>query len=124
MLDCLVAGRLIKKPELKTSGKGTPYCNLLVSCSTGEAESTVITGVAFNDIAERLSKLDKGDSVSLVGSLRPTEYEKNGEKKHGLSVTVNQLLSIYDIKRRRPKTESGQQSPAHQGQPFNDDILF
>jgi single-stranded DNA-binding protein len=121
MLDALVSGRLIKRPELKTSGKGTPYCNLLVSVSTGESENTAITGVAFNDIAERLSKLDKGDSVSLAGALKPSEWvdKTTGQTKHGLSITVNQSLSVYDIKKRRPKSE---QAPAHQGQSFNDEI--
>jgi single-stranded DNA-binding protein len=131
MMDCLLTGRLIKKPELKTSGKGTPYCNLLVSVSTGESESTVITGVCFNDIAERLSKLDKGDAVSLAGSLKPTEWtdKASGETRHGLSITVNQSLSVYDISKRRTKSdhskqdEQAGQKAGRSDEPFyNDDI--
>jgi single-stranded DNA-binding protein len=124
MLDCLCSGKLIRDPELKTGKSGKPYANFMLSVSVGDAENIIMTGIAFEGVAERLAQLKRGDSVSVAGPLKPTEYEKNGEVKHGLSITVNQVLSIYDIKRRRPKTESGQQSPAHQGQPFNDDILF
>jgi single-stranded DNA-binding protein len=72
-------------------------------------------------VAERLAQLKKGDSLSVAGPLKPTEYEKNGETKHGLSVTVNQILSVYDIKKRRPKDK---EAPAHRQQPFNDDLPF
>jgi single-stranded DNA-binding protein len=123
MLDALVSGKLIRDPELKTGKSGKPYVNFMLSVSTGDPENIVVTGIAFEAMAERLAQLKKGDSLSVAGGLKQTEWpdKTTGETKHGLSITVNQVLSVYDIKRRRPKTE---QAPAHQGQPFNDDIQF
>jgi single-stranded DNA-binding protein len=126
MLDCLCSGKLIRDPELKTGKSGKPYANFMMGVSVGDAENIVVSGIAFEALAERLARLHKGDALSVAGPLKQTEWtdKTTGETKHGLSITVNQVLSVYDIKRRRPKTEAGQQSPAHQGQPFNDEILF
>lgn len=98
MIDCLLAGKLIRQPELKVGASGKKYTNLLISVSVGESENIVCTAIAFEDIAEKLSKLGKGDTVSLVGSLKPTEYldKSTQETKHGLSLTANQSLSVYD----------------------------
>lgn len=145
MIECLLNGRLIRSPELKTGNSGKPYTNLLLSVSVGEAENIVISAIAFGDIAERLAKLGQGDAVSLAGSLKPTEWtDKTGATKHGLSMTVTQSLSVYDIQKRRKKPDdmgtskpAGKQSqfvgrtqpsPANRekidARPFDDEIPF
>jgi single-stranded DNA-binding protein len=103
MLDALISGKLIKQPELKTSQNGKPYTNFLLSVSIGEAENIVISGIAFGSHAERISKLGKGDAISVIGGLKPREWADKaaGETKRGLSVTVANVLSVYDIKKRR-----------------------
>lgn len=103
MLDALISGKLIKQPELKTSQNGKPYTNFLLSVSIGEAENIVISGIAFGSHAERISKLGKGDAISVIGALKPTEWQDKAtnEVKHGLSVTVANVLSVHDIKKRR-----------------------
>jgi single-stranded DNA-binding protein len=120
MIDALISGKLIRQPELKIGQSGKTYTNLMISVSVGDSENIVVTAMAFGEVAERLSKLGKGDAVSLAGSLKPTEYidKKTSETKHGLSITVNQSLSIYDIQKRRKKPEQAANSSA----PFNDDI--
>jgi single-stranded DNA-binding protein len=122
MLECLLSGKLIRQPELKQGASGKAYCNLLLSVSVGEAENIVCSGIAFGEVAEKLSKLQQGDAVSLAGSLKPNEWpdKKTGETKHGLSITVNQALSVYDIQKRRKKPEQAQ----HDHAPFNDKIPF
>ena len=59
-------------------------------------------------LLDSIAKLGKGDSVSVIGSLKPSEWiDKSGEVKHGLNITVNNALSPYDIKKRRPETAGG-----------------
>ena len=126
MLDALISGKLIKDTELKTSQNGKPYTNFLLSVHVGEPENIVISGIAFGSHAERIAKLGKGDAVSVIGALKPTEWadKATGETRHGLSVTVADVLSVYDIKKRRKPTE---ETPAFHGTyqpppPYDDEL--
>lgn len=60
-------------------------------------------GVAFGEHAERIAKLGRGDAVSVIGGLKPTEWQDKAtnETRHGLSVTVSNVLSVYDISKKR-----------------------
>ena len=109
MIDALVSGKLVKEPELKTGPSGKHFCNFLLSVSiNNEPQPIVVSAIAFEAVAERIAKLGKGDSVSVIGSLKPSEWiDKSGEVKHGLNITVNNALSPYDIKKRRPETAGG-----------------
>ena len=109
MIDALVSGKLVKEPELKTGPSGKHFCNFLLSVSVNnEPQPIVVSAISFEAVAERIAKLGKGDSVSVIGSLKPSEWlDKSGEVKHGLNITVNNVLSAYDIKKRRPETAGG-----------------
>lgn len=124
MLDALISGKFIKQPELKTSQNNKPYCQFLMSVHVGEPENIVVSGIAFGNHAERLAKLGKGDAISVIGALKPTQWQdKNtNETKHGLSVTVADVLSVYDIKKKRNAEAS--ENSTQQGKPFNDEIGF
>lgn len=124
MLDALISGRLIKDCQLKTAKNGKPYTNFLLTVHVGEPDNIVISGIALGDAAERLAKLGKGDAVSVTGSLKPTEWEDRmtSETRHGLGITVADVLSAYDIKKRRAKPDT---QGSHQPQPeydFDDEI--
>jgi single-strand DNA-binding protein len=125
MIDALISGKLIKDCPLKTSQNDKLYCQFLLSVSTGDTENTVISGIAFGDYAERIAQFKKGDAVSVSGALKPTEWEdrNTGEIRHGLSVTVSGVLSVYDIKKRRAKPEVSENSTQHD-RPFNDPVGF
>jgi single-stranded DNA-binding protein len=78
-----------------------------MSVSVGDERPAVVSGMAFDSIAERIAKLQKGDPLAVVGSLKPSEWvdKATGALKTGLSVTANNFLSPYDIKKRKPKEE-------------------
>ena len=130
MIDALISGKLIRDPELKTGKSGKPYCQFMLSVHVQDAEPVVVSGIAFGDVAGRIALLKKGDSLAVVGSLRPTSWtdRATNEEKHGLSITANNSLSPYDIqKRRKPKPDqAGSPPPAHGNnpQPFNDPLDF
>ncbi|RIZ67180.1 MAG: single-stranded DNA-binding protein [Methylococcales bacterium] len=134
MIDALVSGKLIKDPILKTGQSGKYYCQFLLSVSTGEEKPTVVSGIAFRDVAEKIAKLQKGDSISVVGALKNSQWvcKTTGNLKQGLSITVSASLSAYDIKKRRPKAEAqadqhtnnGASRPSYDSMPFNDSIPF
>ncbi len=134
MIDALISGKLIKSPELKVGQSGKYYCQFLLSVSTGEEKPTVVSGIAFTETAEKIAKLGKGDALSVVGALKPSEWicKTTGNLKQGLSITVSASLSAYDIKKRRPKAEAqadqhtnnGASRPSYDSMPFNDSIPF
>ena len=103
MIDALISGKLIKDAKAGTSGTGTHYTQFLLSVSCGEPQNIVVSGAAFGDVAERIAKLKKGDSLAVIGSLKPSEWidKATGEIKHGLNITANNALSVYDIKKRK-----------------------
>jgi single-stranded DNA-binding protein len=99
MIETLITGKLLRDTELK-QGK-SPYCNFMLSVNVGEPQPIVVSGIAFNEVAEQISQLKKGDSVAVAGSLKPTaNRDKNtGEAKHGLNITVSKCLTVNDAKR-------------------------
>lgn len=103
MIDALINGKLIRDPALKTSANGTLYCQFMLSVSINEPQPIVVSGIAFNESAERIAKLKKGDALAVTGSLKPSEWidKATGETKHGLNVTVSDCLTAYDVKKRR-----------------------
>ena len=130
MLDALITGKLIKVPSSRIGPSGKPYCQFMLSVSAGDPQPVFITGIAFGEAAERIARLGKGDSIAVIGSLKPTEWQDKttGETKHGLNITVNNSLSPYDITKRKPtskpdstetKSVNGNQPP-----PYDDDINF
>jgi single-strand DNA-binding protein len=125
MIDALISGKLIKAPELKTGQSGKHYTQFLLSVSVGEDKPVIVSGMAFTETAEKIAKLDKGDALSVVGSLKPSEWpdKATGALKHGLSITVSSALSAYDIKKRRPVTEN-LSKPVIQARPFDDPLPF
>jgi single-stranded DNA-binding protein len=103
MIDALINGKLIKDTVLRSSANGNNFCNFMLTVSTGEPKPMVITGIAFNEVAERITRLKKGDALTVTGALKPSEWQDKttGETKHGLNVTVSDCLSVYDVKKRR-----------------------
>jgi single-strand DNA-binding protein len=108
MIDALIAGKLIKTPELRTGKTGNNYAQFLLAVATGDEHPAIVSGIAFSDTAERIARLQKGDPLAVIGSLKPTEWidKATGETKHGLNITANNSLSPYDIKKRKPAAES------------------
>jgi single-stranded DNA-binding protein len=107
VIDALVTGKLIKDPVELTGKTGQPFTRFMLNTPSKEGAYVLITGVAFGDVAERIARLHKGDALSVAGELSPTEWtDREGVEKHGLNVVVSAALSVYDIKKRRPKETS------------------
>ena len=115
MIDALISGKLIRDPTTKTGPSGKPYCNFLLMVFVGEESPVVVSGIAFQDVAQRIGKLAKGDALTVTGALKPSTWadKTTGETKHGLNVTVSACLSAYDVKKKRtqPSTNGDNAKP-------------
>ena len=126
MIDSLSSGKLIRDPTTKTGPSGKPYCNFLLTVFTGEESPVVVSGIAFQDVAQRIGKLAKGDALTVTGALKPSTWadKATGETKHGLNVTVSACLSAYDVKKKRtPPSTNGDNAKPHDYSPGFDEPL-
>ncbi len=137
MLSALASGQIVRAPKTGTSASGTRWCNTTIRCATGQdregaALTAFVNVLAFGETAEQLSRLGQGDSISVQGPLKPTEYQtKDGEARHGLEIIANALLTPYQLRKRRGYAErapAGKSAPsapyAPAGVDFDDPIAF
>lgn len=136
MLSALASGQIVRAPKTGTSASGTRWCNATIRVPCGQdregaAVSAFVTVLAFNDVADRLSRLGQGDSVAVQGPLKQTTYQtKDGETRHGLELLAQSLLTPYDLRKRRgddrasrdKSTRSAPHAPARVD--FDDEIAF
>lgn len=123
MLDVLVSGRLVRDPQTRVGQSGKPFTTCLLRVDTGEEEQMLVSVIAFQEAAEKLARLKAGDAVAVAGSAKLSSWEKDGETRHGLSVTASAVLSAYDVKRRR-SSEATKDKPATVAPDLDDPIPF
>ena len=79
MLKVMIAGRIGKDAQHRTTQGGTDICSFTVACDVGfgENKSTVWVDVAkFGKGAEGLARfIRKGDPITVSGDLATREYE-------------------------------------------------
>ena len=119
MLSALASGTLARDPKSGTSASGVRWANSTIRVSTGQdkegsATTSFITIVCFGDVADQLGRMGKGDSISVQGPMKQTQYEKDGETRHGLEIMANGILNPYQIKKRRGNNDD--QGPARSSQ--------
>jgi len=102
MLTALVSGTLTADPVERTSTAGKPYSTALMRVPCEDAEAMLCSLIAFAPEAVRsLVVLTKGDSLAVAGRGKLTTWEKGGEQRHGFSVVADQVLSAYQVDKRR-----------------------
>ena len=130
MLSALASGTLARDPRSGTSASGTRWANSTIRVSTGQdkegaALTSFISVVCFGDVAEQLGRMGKGDSISVQGPMKQTQYEKDGETRHGLEILANGILNPYQIKKRRgDTTDQGRQRQQPQGDGRNVESFY
>ena len=98
MNEIKLTGRLTKDPILRTSKAGNPWCTFgmavdrpLSPSAQGKPVADFFNLIAFGETAENISSACvKGSELSVTGSMRNDNYEKDGQKIYGMKVFVNQ----------------------------------
>lgn len=87
-----LVGRLTKDPELVERGK-TKVCEMRIAVNgQGDQRSLFIDVAAFKGQAEACNTyLAKGSQVAVVGSIRLSEWESDGQKRSRHSVVARQV---------------------------------
>lgn len=95
--NVMMMGRLTADPEVKTAGENR-YCRFSIAVQRpkrkGEetAETDFFNLVAWNGNADVISRwYRKGDMLMIIGTLRNSTYEKNGEKRVSTEIVVKEI---------------------------------
>jgi single-strand DNA-binding protein len=132
--------------ELKMSKSEKPWTSFSLAVDTGEEKSQWLRVSCFGETAERVAAtFKKNDRAYIEGLIRLDHWtDKQGEQKHGLSVSAFKVEKVgaSAIGRNKPKREADQNNstitassfagpsrerPQVQGRdhfPFNDEIPF
>ncbi|MDO4814087.1 MAG: single-stranded DNA-binding protein [Gemella sp.] len=106
-------GRLVKKPELRTSESGMEYLKASIAVQSQykakEGTAEFIDFTAFGKVAHNTVKYcDKGSMINILGSLSNSTYtDKNGVNHYQLSLIAHQInfLSRYNKKEEIPNPD-------------------
>ena len=106
MFNVLITGKLTKMPKLALGKNGAPYCTAALRVPVqgnreDEPDHLFASAIAFGADAEKLGRLETGDIVSLSGNARLSHWEKDGRTQTGVNVTVNGVLTAYQIRQKR-----------------------
>lgn len=105
----VLLGNLVKDPELKAiQSKSKYYTRVIIAInrnfksSTGIKEADFVPVVFWGKKAEILCKyVKKGDSISISGTLRTSNYEdENGNKRYKIEVCAEEFNFINTKKLR------------------------
>ena len=105
----ILLGNLTRDPELRTTPNGQSVCSfsIAVNAPTKEGQeprADFVDCVAWGKQAEIISgNLEKGKPILVDGRLTFRSWEKDGEKRSKLEVTVNDFNFVGD---KKPETES------------------
>lgn len=109
--NCILMGRLVSDPELKTTNSGISVCSFRIAVDRNyakqgeERQVDFINCQAWRQSAEFLCRyFAKGQLIVLDGSLQSRTYkDKNGNNRFIMEVIVNNFYFTGD---RRNKTSS------------------
>jgi single-stranded DNA-binding protein len=88
----LVAGKLWKEPEGRTSKTGKPFATAIVREGAGDAV-TWWSVVAFADNAAELLRLKDGDVVSVSGPFTVESYIKDEQNRLRHKIVADRLAA-------------------------------
>lgn len=133
----LVTGTLAQVPVSRTTAKGGTMATGSLAVTTSNNEKPVYIGLlAFNDLAETLLQLDKGDAVSVRGRMELNRWvSSEGEAKERWQLVADALLpgpGKPTRARPAPRTAKSptqaarrfQQPPGPPDLPFDDGVPF
>lgn len=119
MLSVLISGRLVRDPRIGTGRNGKTYTTALISVAVENDDPVLVSAIAFNSNAQALAALGQGDAVSIAGDAKLSAWTKDGEERHGLSVTAHRIMTAYA---RRKTAKAQTEAAADDSLPFDDEL--
>ena len=128
-----LTGRITREPELKRTASGMAILNLGVAVNDRRKDpksgewgdyANFIDCVMFGTRAESISNyLHKGIKVAIDGKLRWSQWEREGQKRSKVEVTVDDI-EILTPKGEQPNSPQAQAPIEVSAEVYDDDIPF
>lgn len=121
MNKILIVGRLVRDPEVQSTGSGIKYARFTVAVDRpfGENQADFIPCVAWRQSAEYMETyIKKGSLVTIEGAFNSSSFEdKDGNKKVKYEINVERISSLStgaksSDAQSQPKQESQTNSSA------------
>lgn len=117
---CIMAGRLVADPELRTTQSGLSVCSFCMAITRPatekgkDPESDFINCVAWRTTADFVNKyFSKGMAISVMGRLQSRKYDdKQGNKRTAFEVICDKVDFVES-----KKSQNEYASPAKQSIP-------
>ena len=129
----VITGNLTREPELKRTASGMAILNLGVAVNDRRKDpksgewgdyANFIDCVMFGTRAESISNyLHKGIKVAIDGKLRWSQWEREGQKRSKVEVTVDDI-EILTPKGEQPNSPQAQAPIEDSAEVYDDDIPF
>lgn len=122
MLSVLATGTLVADPVSRSSSSGKEFVTASLRTPTDE-DAIIINVIAFDDDAKgALTKLRKGDALSITGRAKLSRWQGREGERVGLQVVAEGILTAYQVKSRRAASkQNGTGSPRHDDRNAQDD---
>ena len=103
MIDALISGRLRGAPSLRTGSNGAPFALFRVGAFDKTGLGVLCSCITFSQTAiEAVQRLTDGDSIAVSGEVAISTWSaSDGSPRHGLDVTAHQVLTPYQVTRKR-----------------------
>lgn len=128
-----LTGRITREPELRRTASGMAILNLGVAVNDRRKDpksgewgdyANFIDCVMFGTRAESISNyLHKGIKVAIDGKLRWSQWEREGQKRSKVEVTVDDI-EILTPKGEQPNSPQAQAPIEVSAAVYDDDIPF
>ena len=110
MNKVLLTGNITKDTELKTTEKGTSYCQFTLALNgrknaDGERRVDFIDCVAWGKTAELIAKYtQKGNKLGVIGELQKDDYTaQDGTKRYVTKVNVQEVEFLSSKQKEQEK---------------------
>jgi len=107
----LASGKVVADPQRRTAANGND-CSTALLRVDDEGEPTIISLIAFGDLADAVLGCGRGDSLSVSGRAKLTAWvDRTGVEKHGLGVSIEQFAAL------KPRLKPAARARRTAGQP-------
>lgn len=125
MNKVVLIGRLVRDPELRTTGSGIEVATVTIAVdrkyknASGERESDFIPLVVWRQQARFLSQyFSKGNRIGVVGSIQTRNWEdKDGHNRTTTEVVVDEV-EFVESKSDKPQKPEPRQEDDYSDMPF------
>lgn len=93
MNNFIIAGRLTKEPELRSTKEGKSVAELNIALRNKKDDTTFLKITAFNQTADHVAKYcTKGDMLGIQGIIRNHNWtDKNNNKRYEYAFIANSV---------------------------------